>query len=72
MRISIKALRDFIHINFNGDYKKFAKALKINSVTVWRVLNNKSNAGEKFLTSLMLYCKSNGHEYDIFFINTVA
>ncbi len=72
MKINVKALNDFIEANFSGDYKKFAEALKINSVTLWRVLNNKSNAGEKFLTSLMLYCKMNGHEFEYFFTNSVA
>ncbi|HYE08738.1 MAG TPA: XRE family transcriptional regulator [Patescibacteria group bacterium] len=72
MGISVDALQNFINIKFFGDYKTFAKALEINSVTLWRILNYKTNAGEKFLTSLMLYCKRNGLEFDIFFIQTVA
>lgn len=72
MKINIKALNEFISNNYNGDYKKFADELKINSVTLWRVLNNKGNAGEKFITSLMLYCKVNGYEYDYFFTSGVA
>jgi len=72
MKIDIKVLREFINISYKGDYKKFAEALKLDSVTVWRVLKNKGNAGEKFITSLMLYCKTHGLEYDYFFTDTVA
>lgn len=72
MGLNIKALRDFIDKIHNGNYKDFARAININSITVWRILNKKSNAGEKFLTSLMLYCKKHGYSYEYFFEESIA
>lgn len=72
MGLNIKALKDFIDKNFNGNYKDFAKAININSITVWRILNRKSKAGEKFLTNLMLYCKKYGYSYEYFFEESIA
>lgn len=72
MGLSIKALKEFIDKNHNGNYKDFAKAVNVNSITVWRILNGKSNAGEKFLTNLMLYCKKHGYSYEYFFELSIA
>ena len=43
----------------NGNYNAFARATHINVAILYRVLNNKANAGLKTINKLIDYLKAN-------------
>ena len=66
MYIRQEAFINLIETKFNGNYHECARALNINSSTVWRVAKGSSSAGLKMLTKLMQYCNSNNLNYKEF------
>ncbi len=72
MKFNVDALIKLIDERYKGNYKSFSNDININSITVWRIINRKANAGEKFLTTFMQYCIEKGESFESFFITSVA
>jgi hypothetical protein len=68
--INIKSFKKLIKAKFKNNLHECARALKVNPSTVWRVVNENSNAGTKFLGNLIEYCNSNDLNFnDYIFLN---
>jgi hypothetical protein len=67
IKLNVELISELIKEDFQGNYKDFAKAINVNSVTVYRILTNRSNAGEKFISNFMAYCKNKQYEIEQYF-----
>jgi transcriptional regulator with XRE-family HTH domain len=55
--INLEKFKNLINTNFENNLHQCARELEVSPSTVYRIVNGNSNAGAKFLGSLMNYCK---------------
>lgn len=67
IKINVNLILELINKEFQGNYKSFAREINVNSVTVYRILTERSNAGVKFISNFMKFCRKRGEKIDKFF-----
>lgn len=59
MKIKIEKIKQLMEERHNGNYNAFARATGINVALLYKMLNNKANAGLKTINRLIDYLKQN-------------
>lgn len=59
-------LMDYMKIHYEGNYRRFAKDLKVEVAQLHRIINSESQAGTVFLGRLHSYCKNRGIKFEDF------
>lgn len=57
-------LRKLLYENFDGNFTRMAKELKVDVAQLYRILEREGNAGAKFLGKLMSWCKENHIDFN--------
>lgn len=60
MKINIEKVKELMAERHNGNYNAFARATGINVALLYKMLNNKANAGLRTVNRLIDYLKQNG------------
>lgn len=66
-------LMEYMNEHFDGNYRKFARALNVEVAQLHRILNSEAQAGTVFLGRLHLFCTKNNVDFNefIFFDHTI-
>lgn len=66
MYLNKENLIDYMNSNYEGNYNKFAKELKVEVAQLHRIMNSESQAGVVFLGRLHAFCKRNNIIFEDF------
>jgi hypothetical protein len=64
MFINVAKLKELMEIKFQNNYHEFSRQTGIYASQIYRVINNGSKAGPKFLGRFKKYCLGTGLNFD--------
>lgn len=64
MKLNQVEFKKLIVKEFNNNYNECARALNVDTSTVWRAANGKSKGGIKLIGSLINYCSKKELDYN--------
>ena len=63
MKPNIEKIKTLIKEQFCNDYRVMAKAIGVDTTTIYRVITKRTNGGTKFFSGLIKYCETNKLSY---------